>query len=85
MAISEQDFQNALIEYSENKWKCSLNETSTNSTTNDTMPFEVIGQIICYPYVGKDVASILKLNNHWFRLVLTPLKMNGIGFLSGIF
>jgi hypothetical protein len=47
----------------------------------------IIGRIVCYPYVGKDLSSLLKLNNHWFKLVLKSSDIifaDNLGVISGI-
>ena len=62
-AISDDDFQNALIKYSENNNKCSLNKTSGVS-------------VKCYPHVEKDLTSLLKFDDHWFRLVPPPVPIS---------
>ena len=62
-AVSEDDFQTALIQYSENKVKCALNKT-------------VGVTITCYPHVEKDAQSLLKLQTHWFQLVSTPAPIS---------
>jgi len=89
LTLNEQDFENSLIEFSQNKWKCSLNETTglTNNLTDAYNETIIIGNIVCYPYVGKDLKSLLKLHNHWFRLVLKSNVINfsnTFGVISGM-
>jgi hypothetical protein len=59
-SLSDQDFQKALIASSENDKKCSVNE--------------VDGQVTCFPYVDKDLESILKFDKHWFKLVRMSMR-----------
>jgi hypothetical protein len=71
-AVSDDDFQNALIQYSENKVKCALNKTSGVTIT-------------CYPHVEKDLQSLLKLDSHWFQLVPPPAPISSKVVMNELF